>query len=86
MLDKIYLVNDNECVIYCTHRASFRVFSDKGVLVLVDELLSPLGNEDFSTLTEYVRAVNGANEDTLVVDFGDLKDGLEGSSTEENTG
>ena len=86
MLDKIYLVNSNECVVYCTHRSSFRVSSDRGVLVLVDELLSPLGNEDFSTLTEYVQALKGANEDTLVVDFGDLKDGLEGSFTEENTG
>ncbi len=86
MLDKVLLVNSNECVIYCTHRSSFRVWSDKGVLGLVDELLSPLGNEDFSTLTEYVRALEGANEDTLVVDFGDYMDELEGSFTEENTG
>lgn len=70
MLDKILVVNENQVVIYFTHRSPFTVTTDNGTaLQLADELLCPFNTAQATTLTEYTRIQAVSLEDTQVIDL-----------------
>lgn len=71
VISHIYQKSEREIVICFTHRPDFTLYSDECVFDLLDEFLCPVGSRA-RTLTEHIEMLDRCEEDTLVIELGEV--------------